>query len=70
MFWERRASIDCTSRPAGIEDIWLSAEKPSIACGDKKKGKVRKMHFPFSDLEREKSLELSTYTLARYRSTN
>ncbi len=34
-----------------------------------KKGK-RKMHFPFLNLEREKSLELSTYTLARYRSTN
>ncbi len=33
-----------------------------------KKGK-RKNAFPFF-LEREKSLELSTYTLARYRSTN
>ena len=33
-----------------------------------KKGK-RKNAFPFI-LEREKSLELSTYTLARYRSTN
>ena len=26
--------------------------------------------FPFLIVEREKSLELSTYTLARYRSTN
>jgi hypothetical protein len=26
--------------------------------------------FPFSKLERDKRLELSTYTLARYRSTN
>ena len=34
-----------------------------------KKGKCKK-HFPFFYLEREKSLELSTYTLARYRSTN
>ena len=33
-----------------------------------KKGKCI-AHFPFI-LEREKSLELSTYTLARYRSTN
>ena len=33
-----------------------------------KKGKCN-LHFPFI-LEREKSLELSTYTLARYRSTN
>ncbi len=33
-----------------------------------KKGKVHRT-FPFY-LERQKSLELSTYTLARYRSTN
>ena len=33
--------------------------------------KKRKARFPFFGiLEREKSLELSTYTLARYRSTN
>jgi hypothetical protein len=35
---------------------------------ERKKGKCI-THFPFV-LEREKSLELSTYTLARYRSTN
>ncbi len=30
----------------------------------------RKPKLPALNLEREKSLELSTYTLARYRSTN
>ncbi len=33
-----------------------------------KKGSL--VELPFKKLEREKSLELSTYTLARYRSTN
>ncbi len=36
----------------------------------KRRRKECAMHFPFQNLEREKSLELSTYTLARYRSTN
>jgi hypothetical protein len=40
-------------------------------CGNEKGKAVGKLPstFPFV-LEREKSLELSTYTLARYRSTN
>jgi hypothetical protein len=33
-----------------------------------KKGKLQS--FPFRDLERENGFEPSTYTLARYRSTN
>jgi hypothetical protein len=33
-----------------------------------KKGKLHS--FPFLNMERDKRLELSTYTLARYRSTN
>ena len=42
---------------------------PRLSRHERKKGKV---HCALSifDLEREKSLELSTYTLARYRSTN
>jgi hypothetical protein len=33
-------------------------------------GKKGSRSFPFMNLERDKRLELSTYTLARYRSTN
>ena len=40
-----------------------------LTAKQEKKGKCI-AHFPFFNLEREKSLELSTYTLARYRSTN
>ena len=68
MFWARRASIDYTSRPAGVDDISHGGRK-TFDCLRKKKGKCI-AHFPFFYLEREKSLELSTYTLARYRSTN
>ena len=52
-------STNFTTQAGGIHYIGARYEK-----------RESDQRFPFFNLERQKSLELSTYTLARYRSTN
>jgi hypothetical protein len=47
-----------------------SGQMRHYTCPEMKERESALRTFPFGYLEREKSLELSTYTLARYRSTN
>ena len=59
---EHYTCVTCTPLGVDVDSALIAAKL------ERKKGKCI-THFPFV-LEREKSIELSTYTLARYRSTN
>ena len=64
----------CAKRASNSLDaktgVWQTEPLSHSTPGEKKEKRESALRtFPFY-LEREKSLELSTYTLARYRSTN